>query len=42
MIALGETMAKLGATREVVLRADRITWTGHVRVSALYSILRDA
>ena len=24
-------MAKLGAVREGVLRADRITWTGHVR-----------
>ncbi len=33
-------MAKLGATREGVLRADRITWTGHVRDTVLYSILR--
>lgn len=34
-------MKKLGAVREGVLRADRITWTGHVRDSALFSILKD-
>ena len=34
-------MSKLGATREGVLRADRITWTGHVRDTVLFSILRD-
>jgi RimJ/RimL family protein N-acetyltransferase len=34
-------MAKLGAFREGVLRADRITWNGHVRDTVLYSILRD-
>ena len=34
-------MKKLGAVREGVLRADRITWTGHVRDTALFSILRD-
>lgn len=34
-------MAKLGAVREGVLRADRITWTGHVRDTVLYSILKD-
>jgi RimJ/RimL family protein N-acetyltransferase len=34
-------MAKLGATREGLLRADRITWTGHVRDTVLFSILRD-
>jgi len=34
-------MARLGATREGVIRADRITWTGHVRNTVLYSILRD-
>ena len=33
-------MAKLGAVREGVLRADRITWTGHVRDTVLFSILR--
>jgi len=34
-------MKKLGAVREGVLRADRITWTGHVRDSALFAILKD-
>jgi RimJ/RimL family protein N-acetyltransferase len=34
-------MAKLGGTREGVLRADRITWTGHVRDTVLFSILAD-
>ncbi len=34
-------MAKLGAIREGVLRADRITWTGHVRDTVLFSIVRD-
>jgi RimJ/RimL family protein N-acetyltransferase len=32
-------MAKLGAVREGVIRAERITWTGHVRDTMLYSIL---
>jgi len=32
-------MAKLGAMREGVLRADRVTWTGHVRDTILFSIL---
>lgn len=32
-------MKKLGAVREGVLRADRITWTGHVRDTVLFSIL---
>ena len=32
-------MAKLGAVREGMLRADRITWTGHVRDTVLFSIL---
>ena len=32
-------MAKLGAVREGVLRGDRITWTGHVRDTVLFSIL---
>ena len=32
-------MAKLGAVREGMLRADRITWTGHVRDTILFSIL---
>jgi RimJ/RimL family protein N-acetyltransferase len=33
-------MKKLGAVREGVLRADRITWTGHVRDTVLFAILR--
>jgi RimJ/RimL family protein N-acetyltransferase len=34
-------MRKLGAVREGVLRADRITWTGHVRDTVLFAILRE-
>ncbi|HKQ27522.1 MAG TPA: GNAT family protein [Burkholderiales bacterium] len=34
-------MKKLGAVREGVLRADRITWTGHVRDTVLFAILLD-
>jgi RimJ/RimL family protein N-acetyltransferase len=34
-------MAKLGAVREGVMRADRITWTGHVRDTVLFSILKE-
>jgi RimJ/RimL family protein N-acetyltransferase len=33
-------MAKLGAVREGVLRRHLVTWTGHVRDSAIYSVLR--
>ena len=32
-------MAKLGAVREGLIRAERITWTGHVRDTVLFSIL---
>jgi RimJ/RimL family protein N-acetyltransferase len=32
---------KLGAVREGVLRAERITWTGHVRDTVVFSILAD-
>lgn len=32
-------VAKIGGILEGVLRADRITWTGHVRDTALFSIL---
>jgi RimJ/RimL family protein N-acetyltransferase len=32
---------KLGAVREGMLRADRITWTGHVRDTVLFAILKD-
>ena len=31
-------MAKLGAVREGVLRKHKITWTGHVRDTAVYSV----
>src|SRR3954464_2508696 len=34
-------MKKLGAVREGVLRADRITWPGHVRDTVLFAILKD-
>ena len=34
-------MAKLGAVREGLLRGDRITWTGHVRDTVLFSILSE-
>lgn len=34
-------MSKLGAVREGLLRADRITWTGHVRDTVLFAILKD-
>lgn len=34
-------LKKLGAVREGVLRADRITWTGHVRDTVLFAILKD-
>jgi RimJ/RimL family protein N-acetyltransferase len=32
-------VAKIGGVLEGILRADRITWTGHVRDTALFSIL---
>ena len=34
-------MKKLGAVREGVLRSDRITWTGHVRDTVLFAILKE-
>ncbi|MND08702.1 hypothetical protein D3C83_315050 [compost metagenome] len=34
-------MRKLGAVREGLLRADRVTWNGHVRDTVLFAILRD-
>jgi RimJ/RimL family protein N-acetyltransferase len=34
-------MAKLGGVREGVIRQDRVTWTGHVRDTVLFSILAD-
>lgn len=32
---------KLGATHEGTFRKDRVTWTGHVRDTAIFSILAD-
>jgi RimJ/RimL family protein N-acetyltransferase len=32
---------KLGATKEGVLRAERITWNGHIRYTGLFSILAE-
>lgn len=32
---------KLGATKEGTLRAERVTWTGRVRDTAIFSILAD-
>lgn len=34
-------MKKLGAVREGILRADRITWNGHVRDTVLFTILKE-
>jgi RimJ/RimL family protein N-acetyltransferase len=34
-------VAKLGCVKEGTLRAERITWTGHVRDTALWSMLAD-
>ena len=34
----GAVMLKLGAVNEGVLRAERVTWTGHVRDAAVFSI----
>ncbi|MCL6729657.1 GNAT family N-acetyltransferase [Sphingomonas hankyongi] len=34
-------MKKIGAVREGVLRADRITWNGHVRDTVLFAILKN-
>ena len=34
-------VAKLGCTKEGTLRAERITWTGHCRDTALWSMLAD-
>jgi RimJ/RimL family protein N-acetyltransferase len=34
-------MKKLGAVREGIMRADRITWNGHVRDTVLFAILKD-
>ena len=31
-------IARLGAVREGVLRRDRVTWTGHIRDSVVFSV----
>ena len=36
-----KAMKKIGAVREGVLRADRITWNGHIRDTVLFAILSD-
>jgi RimJ/RimL family protein N-acetyltransferase len=35
------TVRKLGANQDGLIRAERITWTGHVRDTALFSILAE-
>jgi len=37
----GAAVLKLGAKKEGVLRAERITWTGHVRDTGVFSILAE-
>ncbi len=32
---------KLGATQEGVLRRNKVTWTGHVRDTAVFSIIAE-
>jgi RimJ/RimL family protein N-acetyltransferase len=34
-------VAKLGAKREGLLRQDRVTWTGHLRSTCVFSLLRE-
>ena len=34
-------VAKLGAAREGTLRRNRVTWTGYVRDTAIFGLLRD-
>jgi len=34
-------VAKLGAVREGMLRQERITWTGHLRDTVIFGLLRD-
>jgi RimJ/RimL family protein N-acetyltransferase len=34
-------VAKLGAKREGLLRQDRVTWTGHLRSTVIFGLLRD-
>ncbi len=32
---------KLGAVQEGIMRSDRVTWTGHLRDTVLFAILKD-
>ncbi len=34
-------MKKIGAVREGIMRADRVTWTGHVRDTVLFAVLKE-
>jgi RimJ/RimL family protein N-acetyltransferase len=34
-------VAKLGAKREGLLRQDRVTWTGHLRSTCVFGLLRE-
>jgi RimJ/RimL family protein N-acetyltransferase len=34
-------VAKLGARREGLLRQDRVTWTGHLRSTCIFGLLRE-
>jgi RimJ/RimL family protein N-acetyltransferase len=34
-------VAKLGAQREGLLRQDRVTWTGHLRSTCVFGLLRE-
>ena len=34
-------VTKLGAQREGLMRSDRITWTGHVRNTCIFGLLRE-
>jgi RimJ/RimL family protein N-acetyltransferase len=34
-------VAKLGAKREGLLRQDRVTWTGHLRSTRIFGLLRE-
>jgi RimJ/RimL family protein N-acetyltransferase len=36
-----EAVLKLGAKREGLLRQDRVTWTGHLRNTCIFGLLRE-
>ena len=37
----GAAVLKLGASQEGILRRDRVTWTGRIRDTVVFSILAD-